>query len=161
MFINRSAGILSIILGIIFIIFPMFSAELVSIIVGLSLLFFGISSVFMGWNMRSYRDNSSTVFIVTGIIAVIFGFLFLFYIDALSFLTGLSFYIVGFIMIVFGIAGLMSRSENISTFASVLVLIMGILAIALAVFAMAQPIYIAMIIGIVLIIEGVNLFLFA
>lgn len=157
--INQIAGILSIVLGIIFIIFPMFSAGLVSVIVGLSLLFFGISSVFMGWNMRSYRDNFSTAFIIIGIIAVIFGFLFIFYIDALSFLYGLSFYIVGFIMIVFGIAGLLSKSKHISKLSSLLVLIMGIIAIALAAFAMANPAYIAIIIGIVLVIEGVALYI--
>lgn len=157
--INQIAGILSIVLGIIFIIFPMFSAGLVSVIVGLSLLFFGISSAFMGWNMRKYRDNFSTAFIIIGIIAVIFGFLFIFYIDALSFLYGLSFYIVGFIMIVFAIAGLLSKDKNISKFSSLLVLIMGIIAIALAAFAMANPAYIAIIVGIVLVIEGVTLYL--
>lgn len=160
MAINRIAGLISIILGLIFIVFPMFSSGLVSIIVGLSLLFFGISSAFMGWNMRSDHNAFSTAFIIIGIIAIIFGFLFVFYIDALSFLIGLQFYIVGFIMIIFGVAGLLSKMTRISTFTSILVLIMGILAIALAAFALSEPIYIAIIIGIVLIIEGVNLFLF-
>jgi uncharacterized membrane protein len=36
---------------------------------------------------------------------------------------------------------------------------MGLLAIALAIFAMSEPIYIAIIIGIVLIIEGIALLL--
>lgn len=58
---NKSAGILSIILGLIFIIFPMFSAELISTIVGLSLLFFGVSAVFMGWNMRKSFDTSPNI----------------------------------------------------------------------------------------------------
>ena len=160
MAINRIAGLISIILGLIFIVFPMFSSELVSIIVGLSLLFFGISSAFMGWNMRSDYNSFSTAFIIIGIIAIIFGFLFIFYIDALSFLIGLQFYIVGFIMIIFGVAGLLSKMTNISTFTSILVLIIGIIAIALAVFSLNQPIYIAILIGIVLIIEAVNLFLF-
>ncbi len=62
-------------------------------------------------------------------------------------------------MIVFGIAGLMSKSSSISTFSSILVLVMGIIAIALAAFTITKPVYIAMIIGIVLIIEGLNLFL--
>ena len=161
MAINRLAGLISIILGLIFILFPMFSSGLVSIIVGLSLLFFGISSAFMGWNMRSDYNSFSTAFLIIGIIAIIFGFLFIFYIDALSFLIGLQFYIVGFIMIIFGIAGLLSKMTRISTFTSILVLLMGIVAIALAVFALSEPIYIALIIGIVLIIEGVNLFLFS
>ncbi len=63
-------------------------------------------------------------------------------------------------MIAFGIIGLISKVTKVSTFASILVLIMGIVAIALAAYAINQPVYIAIIIGIVLIIEGVNLFLF-
>jgi uncharacterized membrane protein HdeD (DUF308 family) len=156
--INKMAGYLSIILGLVFIIFPMFSAGLVSVIVGLSLLFFGISAIFMGWNMRNEVDNAfPNIILAIGIISVILGFLFIFYLDAISFLVGMQFYIVGFIMIVFGIAGLFSKVTRVSTFSSLLVLIMGILAIALAIFAISQPVYIAIIIGIVLIIEGAAL----
>ena len=155
---TRMAGILSIVLGLIFIIFPMFSAGLVSVIVGLSLLFFGISAAFLGWNMRNEVENiSSLIILAIGIIAIIFGFLFIFYIDALSFLIGLQFYIVGFIMIVFGVAGLLSNVSRTSIFSSVLVLIMGILAIGIAIFTIEQPIYIAIIIGMARIIEGIFL----
>lgn len=157
--INKSAGILSIILGLIFILFPMFSTGLVSIIVGLSLLFFGISAAFMGWNMKDSMRIFSLITVIIGIIAIIFGFLFIFYIDALSFLTGIQFYIVGFIMIIFGITGLVSKMTRVSTFSSILVLLMGIVLIALAAFAMSNPIYIAIVIGVVLIIEGVGLIL--
>ncbi|WP_405308941.1 DUF308 domain-containing protein [Methanobrevibacter sp.] len=151
---------LSVILGLIFIIFPMFSADLISIIVGLSLLYFGICTAFMGFSMRRDFDNTiPNITIIIGIIAIIFGFLFLFYIDAISFITGIQFYIVGFIMIVFGITGLISKRNSISTFTSILVLIMGIIAIALAVFALNQPIFIAIIIGIVLIVEGIAMML--
>ena len=160
MSINKGAGILSVILGLIFILFPMFSAELVSVIVGLSLLFFGLSSIFMGWNMRDGINNTSgNIILIIGIIAVILGFLFIFYIDALSFLVGIQFYIVGFIMIIFGIAGIFSRINRFSTFTSIFVLIMGIVAIALATFAMNQPVYIAIIIGVVLIVEGIMMLL--
>ena len=157
--VNKGAGILSIVLGLIFILFPMFSSGLVSVIVGLSLLFFGISSVYLGYNMRNEFDLYSKTTIIIGIIAIIFGFLFIFYIDALSFLIAIQFYIVGFIMIIFGISGLISRMGSISTFTSILVLIMGIIAIALAAFSINQPVYIAIIIGFVLIIEGVALIL--
>ena len=157
--VNKGAGILSIVLGLIFILFPMFSSGLVSVIVGLSLLFFGISSVYLGYNMRNEFDLYSKTTIIIGIIAIIFGFLFIFYIDALSFLIAIQFYIVGFIMIIFGISGLISRMGPISTFTSILVLIMGVIAIAFAAFSINQPVYIAIIIGIVLIIEGVALIL--
>ncbi len=62
-------------------------------------------------------------------------------------------------MIVFGITGLLSKMTRVSTFTSILVLLMGIVLIALAVFALSEPIYIAIIIGIVLIIEGIGLLL--
>ena len=159
MTLEKTAGIITIIIGLIFILFPMFSSELVSIIVGLSLLFFGISAAFMGFNIGSHHRTYSIVAIAIGLLSIIFGFLFLFYIDALSFLIGLQFYIVGFIMIVFGITGLISKMTRVSTFSSVLVLLMGIVLIALAVFALNQPIYIAIVIGIVLIIEGIGLIL--
>ena len=158
--INKIAGYCSIILGLIFIIFPMFSAELVSVIVGFSLLFFGISTAFLGWNMHNEVENAFPIIILAiGIIAIITGFIFLFYIDALSFLVGIQFYIVGFIMVVFGIAGLFTRRTTISTFSSLLVLLMGIIAIALAASAVNQPVFIAIIVGVVLIIEGVVLLL--
>ena len=96
----------------------------------------------------------ANLFIAIGIIAAIFGFLFIFYIDALSFLIGIEFYLIGFILIIFGIAGLLSRAGTVSLLTSILVIVMGIIAIALAAFAMAQPIYIAIIIGVILIIEG-------
>ena len=152
---NKAVGLLSIILGLIFIIFPMFSAELVSVIVGASLLFFGILTVYIGFTMRHDTDVLAIATMIIGLLAIVFGILFMFYIDAMSFLIGLQFYIVGFIMILFGIVGLISGITRISLFTSILVLIMGIVTIALAIFAVDQPIYVATIIGIVLIIEGV------
>lgn len=152
---NKLAGILTIIIGLIFILFPMFSSELISIIVGLSLLFFGISAAYMGYTMRKDGVSYSIIPIILGIISIILGIGFIFFIDALSFLIGFQFYIVGIIMIVFGISGLISKLGRISAFTAILVLLMGIVSIALAIFALNQPIYIAIIIGIVLIIEGV------
>lgn len=158
---QKSMGLFSVIVGLIFIIFPMFSEALISIIVGLSLLFFGISAVYTGWDMRKYANNTySSLFLIVGIIVIILGFLFIFYIDALSFLVGIQFYLIGFIMIIFGITGLFSRVNALSLFTSILVLIMGIVSIALAAFALAQPIYIAIIIGVILVIEGIALLLF-
>lgn len=157
--IEKSAGILSVIMGLVFIVLPMFSSQFVSVIVGLSLLFFGISAAFMGFNMRRQTGYVGIAITIIGIIAAIFGFLFIFYIDALSFLVSLEFYIVGFIMIVFGITSLLSRMTRFSTFTSILVLIMGIVSIALAIFAANEPKYVAIIIGVALIIEGISMIL--
>ena len=151
---QKAAGIFFLVLGLIFILFPMFSIGLVSIIVGLSLVFFGISAAFMGYTLKDNKGVAIAIIII-GIISIILGLLFMFYINAISFLVAFQFYIVGFIMILFGITGLVSRASKISNFTSILVLLMGIVAIALAVFAGNNPLYLAIIIGIVLIIEGV------
>ena len=151
---QKAAGIFFLILGLIFILFPMFSIELVSIIVGLSLVFFGISAAFMGYTLKDNKVVAIAIILI-GIISIILGLLFMFYINAVSFLVAFQFYIVGFIMILFGITGLVSRASKISNFTSILVLLMGIVAIALAVFAGNNPLYLAIIIGVVLIIEGV------
>ena len=152
---TKGAGIFFIILGLIFILFPMFSSELVSIIVGLSLVFFGISAAFMGYAMKDSQKQVAIAIIIIGVISIILGLLFMFYINAISFLVAFQFYIVGFIMIIFGIAGLVSHVSRISNFTSILVLLMGIVAIALGTFAGNNPLYLAIVIGIVLILEGI------
>ena len=152
------AGYLSIVLGLIFIVAPVFSGQVISFIVGLSLLFFGIVAVYIGFETRNELTvNFSTSEIIIGIISIIFGFLFLFYLDALSFLIGLQLYIVGFIMIAFGLVGVLYPEEGMPRFGFAITLLMGILSIIVAAFSLAQPTAIAIIIGIVLIIEGIAL----
>ena len=150
-------GILLVILGLIFIIFPIFSAQAISIIVGLSLLFFGFASIANGFSVWNMLTHLSAVNIIIGIISIIFGLLFIFAIDALSFLTTFVFYIVGFIMIVFGIMGLISESR-LSKTTSLLIFVIGVIAIAVAVFTVEHPIYVPILIGICLIIQGLRFY---
>lgn len=145
-------------LGLIFIICPMFSSELASVIVGISLLFLGIASIINGLSEQYMMPQLSTVNMIVGVISLIFGVLFIFFIDALSFLVGMQFYIVGFIMIVFGILGIISES-NLSKMSSLLILIIGVMAIALAVTTVGQPVYAAILIGVCLLIHGIRFFL--
>ncbi|SDA52589.1 DUF308 domain-containing protein [Methanobrevibacter millerae] len=155
---KKIIGILFVIVGLIFIISPMFSSEMASVIVGLSLLFFGIASIINGISSQYTMPIFSTANIIIGVISLIFGVLFIFFIDALSFLLGLQFYIIGFIMVVFGILGIISESK-LSKMSSLLILIIGIMAIALAVCTTAQPVYAAILIGVCLLIEGIRFFI--
>ncbi len=145
---TKISGIFAIILGLLFIIFPIISTGTVSIIMGLSLLFFGIAIIvtdFTGLN------------ILAGILAIIFGLLFMFAINALSFLVGFQFYIIAILMIIAGVTGLFS--DKVSNWSSLAIILLGIIEIALAALAIAQPIYAAVLVGISLIIQGVNLYL--
>ena len=129
---NKISGILSIILGLIFIIFPIFGTAALSLLIGVSLIFFGI------------------ILILAGLTA--------FNITALSVLFALQFYVIGIIMILAGIIGLISDSQ-ISKIVSVLIIILGIISIALGGFSIDQPIFAAVIIGLGLIFEGISLYL--
>lgn len=145
---TKISGIFAIILGLLFIIFPIISTGTVSIIMGLSLLFFGIAIIvtdFTGLN------------ILAGILAIIFGLLFMFAINALSFLVGFQFYIIAILMIIAGVTGLFS--DKVSNWSSLAIILLGIIEIALAALSIAQPIYAAVLVGISLIIQGVNLYL--
>ena len=61
-------------------------------------------------------------------------------------------------MVLFGISGILSKFERI-TLTSIMILIMGIITIILGAFSINNPVYVAIIIGICLIIEGVALIL--
>ena len=146
---NKLAGILSIILGLIFIICPVLSTATLSIFIGLSLVFFGIALVVAGFTAFN---------IIIGILAIIVGLRFIFNIEALSFIFGIQFYVIGIILVLGGIVGLVSDS-GISKIASVLIIILGIISFALGGFSIEQPLFAIILIGVALIIEGIGLYL--
>ena len=154
---NKYAGILIIILGLIFMCFPVFSSVVFSVIIGVSLLFLGIATVLLGCDMIHENGSLAALTILIGIIGIILGILFAFYIDAVAVLVSLEFYILGFIMILFGICGLFAKNDGKAKIMALLIIILGIVAVLIAVFALAEPIYIAIIVGIVLVMEGILL----
>ena len=146
---NKLAGILSIILGLIFIICPILSTVTLSIFIGLSLVFFGIALIVSGFTAFNT---------IIGILAILVGLVFIFNIAALSFIFGIQFYIIDIILVLGGIVGLISDS-GISKIASVLIIILGIISFAIGGFSIEQPLFAIILIGVALIIEGVGLYL--
>jgi uncharacterized membrane protein HdeD (DUF308 family) len=146
---NKIYGILSIILGLIFIIFPVPGTATLSILIGISLLFFGIILILSGFTAFN---------IIIGILAILIGLIFISNIAALSFLFALEFYVIGIILILAGIACLISDSQ-MSKIASILIIILGIISFALGGLSIDQPIFAAILIGVALIIEGIGLYI--
>ena len=155
---KKILGILFIILGIIFIVYPLLSAHAVSVIAGVCLIAFGLACIVDAFSVWSILTNFSAINILLGICSIILGFLFIYKIDALSFIIGYQFYLIAFILIVIGILGLFGGPET-PKLVSILFLIMGIVCIILAMFSIAEPLYVAIIVGICLILEGVSFFL--
>ena len=148
-------GVLFIILGLIFVVFPLYSSELVSLIAGICLITFGFASIIDGFSVWSMMAHVSLINILIGICAMLFGILFIYKIDALSFIFAYQFYLIAFVLIFAGIFGIFFALDTTSRLTSVLLLILGIVAIYLAFVSIAQPLYVAIIYGISLIIEGV------
>ena len=153
---KKILGILFIILGLLFMIYPVYSAEAVSLIAGISLIAFGIASIIDGFSIFSMMTHFSAVNILLGICAILLGVLFIYEIDALSFIIGFQFYLIAFVLMFIGIVGMFKGIESLSRLASVLILILGIIAVFLASFSIAQPLYTAIIVGICLVLYGIT-----
>ena len=152
---RKVLGILFIIMGIIFAVYPVYSAEAVSWIAGICLIAFGFASIIDGFSVWSMMAHVSLINILLGICAMLFGLLFIYKIDALSFIVAFHFYLIAFLLIFAGIFGIFFALNTTSRLISVLVLILGIVAVYLAFASIAQPLYVAIIVGICLIMEGI------
>ena len=91
---------------------------------------------------------------------IILGLAFIFGTNAIAFLVGLQFYIVGFMLIIASIIGLLGGAE-INKTGSLVGLVLGIVILFIAVFAANNPILITIILGIALIAYGVVGYLYA
>ena len=157
---NKILAIISIIIGLIFIIFPIFSANLISILIGAAVLIFGLGLAYTGIIAKDISPAISTVSAIFGIVMIILGLAFIFGTNAISFLVGLQFYIVGFMLIIASIIGLIGGAE-INKTGSIIGLILGIVILFIAVFAANNPILITIILGIALIAHGIVGYLYA
>jgi membrane protein HdeD len=149
-------GLLTLILGILVLIFPVAGVFSVSILIGFGILFLGVILLFQGAGIWGDNKIISAVLLLLGIIAIVLGLDIFGNIWALSFIIGISYYIGGFFLIVMGILGFFTRDAKAHRGSSVLLVLMGILNLILGMFAM-DPYYLAIIIGITLIIDGITL----
>ncbi len=157
---NKLLSIITIIIGLIFIIFPLFSANLISILIGASILIFGISLAYTGIISKDISGAFSSVAAIFGVVMIILGLAFIFGTNAISFLVGLQFYLVGFMLIVVAVLGLLAGSE-VNRMGSVISLVLGIVVLFIAAFAASNPELITIIIGIALIAYGISGYLHA
>lgn len=150
-------GILFILLGVIFIAFPLFSAATVSIMAGVCLITFGIAAILNGFSIWSIVTHTSFIEMLFGFLLVLIGIAFCTDLTALNFLVTYSFYLIAITLIVIGVLGLMQGSDELK-WASILILILGIIFFLLGIFSVTDPLLIAILVGICLIVRGVIFF---
>lgn len=151
---NIILGVLAIILGIFVIAFPWFSIFTLSIFAGFAVIFLGIwllSQILGTWNQNKALGAA---FLILGIIAIIGGIGLFGSVLALSFLAGFWLYFSGFFLIISGVMSFFIKEGNVGKGAGVLGILLGILYIILAPI-LIDPRYLALFIGIWLIIDGV------
>ncbi|MEA4957353.1 hypothetical protein SDC9_34106 [bioreactor metagenome] len=148
-------GILAIILGLIIMIFPFMSQFVLSIIAGIGILILGIYYIILGSNVWSISKGSSIAHIILGIFGIIAGIILLGDILLFDLLIGLYLYIVGIMLLLAGFIGLLTRSIMMTKASAALMAILGIITIILGYFALLSPIYVSIILGISLVIDGI------
>jgi membrane protein HdeD len=151
---NTLIGILAIILGLIVIVFPLVSVLTFSVLMGLGIIFLGIWFFSQSFHVWEKNLAAGIADLLLGIIAVLFGIVFLGDVHAFEFLTFLALYIVGLFLIIAGIMALFSGKDLKSRGIGILGIIFGILYFILGIYV-ANPLFLAIIIGSFLILAGI------
>lgn len=154
---NVLLGILAIILGILVIAFPLFSVFTASVLAGFAVIFLGIWLLSQSFGTWSKSKAGSIAFLILGIIAIVGGIGLFGSILAFSVLASFWLYFTGFFLIISGIMSFFTKEGTAGKGAGGLGIILGILYIILAMYAW-DPYYLALLIGIWLIIDGITMF---
>ena len=149
-------GIMAIILGLLVLIFPLFTVFTASVLVGFAIIFLGIWLIAQSFGAWSASKGASIVYLIIGIIAIIVGIGLFGSVLAFSALASFLLYVAGFFLIIAGIMSFFTKEGTKNKGIGGFGIILGILYIILAYYAL-NPYYLAAIIGIWLIIDGITL----
>lgn len=152
-------GMLALVLGIFVLVFPFFSASFLKIASGIAISILGIYWLVRGIQQWDSNRAICVLYSIIGIFAMVAGLLitrsFSFFIVSSSLLL----YVLGFVMIVFGIAGIINGKTTRYKIFSVLFVIFGLILLVFAELVLDNPYYLSIIVGIALIAESINLLL--
>lgn len=150
---NVLLGILAILLGLVVIAFPLISVFIVSDIVAIGIIFVGVWLLAQSIETWSANKGVSIAALILGIIGIIVGIGLFGKIVAFSILIGMIIYIGGFLLILSGILSLLSGKGSGGRWGGILGIVLGILYIIIGLYAL-NPFYLAILIGIWLILTG-------
>ncbi|KZX17376.1 hypothetical protein MBCUT_02440 [Methanobrevibacter cuticularis] len=153
---NKSIiGVLAVIFGILIIVFPFTSQIVFAVIAGIGIVVFGVYLLVMGASFWSLSKAASVAYVILGILALILGLMLLGNAFLFDLLVSFYLYVTGFLLLFTGFIGLFSRAHVVTKGSAALMGILGILTIVLGYFALLSPVYVAIIIGVSLIVDGI------
>ena len=154
---NVLLGILAVILGILVIAFPLLGVFTASVLAGLAIVFLGIWLLVQSFGTWGASKTGSIAYLILGLIAIICGIGLFGHILLFSFLASIALFFAGFLLLLSGIMSFFAKGGTAGKGSGGIGVILGILYIILALFAW-DPYYLALLIGIWLIIDGIALF---
>jgi len=151
---KKWAGLVSLILGVIFIISPVSGVTAISILTGLVLTALGVWMLLNGLMARKYMEVS-ILWMVFSLIALAVGLILAFRVVLINQIAGAWFYVTGVLLIVAGVMILSAGYENyIKRNAGIISAIFGLIYI-IAGFLAFNPVFIGVLVGLILVLHGV------
>ena len=152
---SKFISLLAILLGLIIIIFPVMGVIGVSSLIGLSVLLVSIYLIVFGVAIIDYNTSGAIIDLILGLLLLFLSIGLIFNPALLGFLTEISLYFAGIMLIIVGLASLINnRNSRYGFYIGIAGIILGVLYIIIGTY-LANPIILGSLIGIWLIISGV------
>lgn len=156
---TKFISLLAILLGMVIIIFPVLGVVGVSSLIGLSVLLVSIYLLLLGVSIIDYNTSGAIIDLILGLLLLFLSIGLIFNPALLGFLTEISLYFAGIMLIIVGVAALINnRSNRYGFYIGISGIILGVLYIIIGTY-LANPIILGSLIGIWLVISGVLRFL--
>lgn len=156
---TKIPGLISLILGILVILFPVFSVFTLSVLTGVAVLFVAIWLFLLGSGTWKVNRGAGVLYILLGVLGVIVAATIAGNVAFFSFLAAFWIYITGIILIIAGITALFSREHRAGRAAAISVVVLGFIYIILGIFV-SNPVFLAFLIGLSLVIDGIGLLMY-
>ena len=152
---TKFISLLAILLGLIIIIFPVLGLIGVSSLIGLSVLLMSIYLLVVGVSIIDYNSKGAILDLILGMLLLFLSIGLIFNPALLGFLTEITLYLAGIMLIIVAVASLINnRNSRYGFYVGIAGIILGLLYIIIGTY-LSNPIILGTLIGIWLVINGV------
>ena len=156
---TKFVSLLAILLGLIIIAFPIMGVIGVSSLIGLSVLLMSIYLLVVGVSIIDYNTSGAILDLLLGIILLLLSVSLIFNPSLLGFLTEITLYLAGIMLIIVGLAALINnRNSRYGFYIGIAGVVLGLLYIIIGTY-IANPIVLGTLIGMWLVISGILKFM--
>lgn len=152
---TKFISLLAILFGLIIIIFPILGLIGASSLIGLSVLLMSIYLLVVGVSIIDYNSTGAILDLILGILLLLLSIGLIFNPALLGFLSEITLYIAGIMLIIVAVASLINnRSSRYGFYVGIAGIILGLLYIVIGTY-LSNPIILGALVGIWLVLNGV------